>query len=106
MSEIPAKTYSIWNDGIHLESIWNEVDSRRIPCGIRGESKDLIIQQQQKSSTRAPFYQTLLLKGIGTLMMTPTLIQIPYMLLLKWLLWYISRKSRIPTKMQIKWRVQ
>ena len=47
MSEIPAKTYSIWNGwnplgitwnphGIHMESIW-------IPCGIWGQGKDLEI---------------------------------------------------------------
>jgi len=41
MSGISAKTYSIWSGGFHMDSMWNKAYSRWIPCGIRGESKDL-----------------------------------------------------------------
>jgi len=34
MSGISAKMYSIWNGGIHVESMWS-------PRGMWGESKDL-----------------------------------------------------------------
>ena len=43
MSGISAKTYSIWSGGFHMNSIWNKAYSRWISCGIRGESKDLLL---------------------------------------------------------------
>ena len=36
---ISAKMYSIWNGGIHVKSMWNEVHSMWSPCGVYVEYK-------------------------------------------------------------------
>jgi len=37
MDGISAKMYSIWNGGIHVESMWNEIYSMWSPCGAHVE---------------------------------------------------------------------